>query len=121
MKKLREYLKRNWRGKVRWFNALMTVFCFINVWRYSTHESVGDENTVFAIVWGIIGAVYLYITFFKTYGERVAESPDPRPTEEKLHEEFAGLTPEELQAVIDDELRSEETKAVARELLEKTQ
>ena len=121
MKKLREYLKRNWRGKVRWFNALMTVFCLINVWRYSTHESVGDENTVFAIVWSLIGAVYLYITFFKTYGERVAESPNPRPTEEKLREAFAELTPEELQAIVDDKLRSEETKAVARDLLEKMQ
>lgn len=120
MKKLRGYLKRNWRGKVRWFNALMTVFCFINVWRYSTHESVGDENTVFAIVWGVMGAVYLYGIFFKTPGEKELEA-DPRPMDEKLREEFAGLTPEELQAIVDDDLRSEETKAVARDLLEKMQ
>ena len=46
------------------------------------------------------------------------EAVDDRPMEEKLREAFAGLSTEELQAIIDDDLRSEETKAIARELLQ---
>ena len=118
MKKLWEYLKRNWRGKASWVYALMTGLCLLIALKYAMRIVDSDGNVLLAIAWGVLSLAYLYGIFFKTPGEKELEA-DPRPTEEKLHEEFAGLTPEELQTIIDDELRSEETKAVAKELLNK--
>lgn len=120
MKKLRGYLKRNWRGKVRWFNAFMVGLCLLNIWLYGVQMAERDESVIFVIAWSVLGLLYLYGIFFKTPGEKEPEF-DPRPTDVKLREAFAELTQEELQAIIDDKLRSEETKAVARDLLEKMQ
>ena len=117
MRKLWEYLKAHRRKKVKWLYVLWTALCGINVFVYVSRIPDGEGNSAFAILWGALGLVYLYYDFFETAGEK--EPPvDPRPMDEKLREAFAGLTLEELQAIIDDDLRSEETKAVARELLE---
>ena len=118
MTKLRNYLKTHRRKKVKWRYVLMTALCGSNVFLYAGRLADGEENTIFLVVWAALGLVYLYYDFFEQPGEKESEV-DPRPMEEKLREAFAGLSTEELQAIIDDDLRSEETKAIARELLEK--
>lgn len=120
MKKLREYLKANRRETVSWVYVLMTGLCMFITLKYAVRIVDSDGDVLLAIAWGVLCLVYLYGIFFKTPGEKELEA-DFRSTDVKLREAFAELTPEELQAVIDDELRSEETKAVAREPLEKMQ
>ena len=118
MSKLLDYLKTHRRKKVKWIYVLMTALCASNVFSYARRIPDGEENVVWLILWSVLGLAYLYSDFFEQPGEK--EPPvDPRPMEKKLREAFAGLTPEELQTIIDDDLRSEETKAVARKLLNK--
>ena len=117
MGKMREYLKTHRRKKIKWIYVLMTALCVSNVVLYARRIPDGEENVIWLILWSALGLAYLYYDFFETAGEK--EPPvDPRPMEEKLREAFAGLSTEELQAIIDDDLRSEETKAIARELLQ---
>ena len=116
MTKLWNYLKTHRRKKVKWLYVLMTALCGSNVFLYARRIPDGEENVVWLILWSALGLAYLYYDFFEQPGEKEPEV-DPRPMDEKLREAFAGLTAEELQAVLDDDLRSEETKAVARELL----
>ena len=120
MKKLKEYLKANRREKASWRYIPMTVLCLFNVLWYSVVLAERDESVIFIVAWSVMGLTSLYSIFFKTPGEKELEA-DPRPTDVKLREAFAELTPKELQAILDDKLRSEETKAVARDLLEKMQ
>lgn len=68
------------------------------------------------IAYMVIALAYVISAF---YGKPEEPPVDPRPMDEKLRETFAGLPTEELQAILDDDLRSEETKAVAKELLNK--
>ncbi len=121
MGKLREYLKAHRRKKVKGIHIAMLLLCISNVILYAKRLANGEENAVWLVLWGVLGAAWLYQAFFISDKERATENEavDPRPMDEKLREAFAGLTAEELQAVLDDDLRSEETKTVARELLEK--
>ena len=116
MTKLWNYLKTHRREKVsgmRLFAALLGAA--------SAYLWLSQEETWLGILWGITALMWGYQAVFISDKEREMEKEtiDPRPMDEKLREAFAGLTAEELQAVLDDDLRSEETKAVARELLEK--
>ena len=68
-----------------------------------------------------IGIAYMLLALGNVvvafYGKPEEPPVDTRPMEEKLREAFAGLTREELRAIIDDDLRSEETKAIAGKIL----
>ena len=118
MNKLIDYLKTHRRKKVKWLYVLMTALCVSNVFSYARRIPDGEENIVWLILWSALGLAYLYCDFFEQPGEKEPEY-DPRPMDEKLREAFAGLTSEKLQAILDDDLRSEATKAIARELLNK--
>ena len=120
MGKLLDYLKTHRRKKVKWIYIAMLLLCISNVILYAKRLADGDENTVFLISWSALGVLWLYQAFFISDKERAMENEavDLRPMDEKLREAFAGLTPEELQTIIDDDLRSVETKVVARKLLE---
>ena len=115
MNKLREYLKEHRRDTIKGeFLALAIGWGGL----FILEVSIGDTDNIFMGILCLMQfALNLYSTFFKTAGEAEPEY-DPRPMDEKLREAFAGLTSEELQAILDDDLRSEETKAVARKLLE---
>ena len=121
MSKLLDYLKAHRRKKVKGIHIAMLLLCISNVILYAKRLADGDESAIFLISWSALGVLWLYQTFFISDKERAMENEtvDDRPMKEKLREAFAGLTAEELQAILDDDLRSEETKAVARELLEK--
>ena len=120
MSKLFDYLKTHRRKKVKGIHIAMVLLCISNVILYAKRLADGDENAVFLISWSAMSVAWLYQAFFISDKERAMENEagDPRPMEEKLREAFAGLTAEELQAILDDDLRSEETKAIARELLQ---
>ena len=120
MSKLLDYLKIHRREKVKGIHIAMLLLCISNVILYAKRLADGDENAIFLISWSALGVLWLYQAVFISDKERAMENEavDPRPMDEKLREAFAGLTAEELQDIIDDKLRSEETKAVARELLE---
>ena len=121
MSKLLNYLKTHRREKAKGIHIAMVLLCVSNVILYAMRLADGEENAVWLVLWGALGVRWLYQAFFISDKERAMENEavDPRPMEEKLREAFAGLTSEELQAIIDDDLRSEETKAIARELLNK--
>ena len=121
MGKLLDYLKAHRREKVKWLYILLTAMCVSNVVLYAMRLADGDENAIFLISWSALGVAWLYRALFISDNERAMENEvvDDRPMEEKLREAFAGLTSEELQAILDDDLRSEATKAIARELLNK--
>ena len=121
MSKLLDYLKAHRREKVKGIHIAMLLLCISNVILYAKRLADGRENAVWLVLWGVLGAAWLYQAFFISDKERAMENEavDPRPMDEKLREAFAGLTNEELQAILDDDLRSEETKAIARELLKK--
>ena len=120
MSKLYDYLKTHRREKAKGIHIAMLLLCVSNVVLYAKRLADGDESAVFLISWSALGVLWLYQALFISDKERAMENEavDPRPMEEKLREAFAGLTAEELQAILDDDLRSEETKAIARELLQ---
>ena len=120
MSKLFDYLKTHRRKKVKGIHIAMVLLCISNVILYAKRLADGDENAVFLILWSAMSVAWLYQAFFISDKERAMENEavDDRPMEEKLREAFVGLSTEELQAIIDDDLRSEETKAIARELLQ---
>ena len=121
MGKLWNYLKTHRRKKVKWIHIAMVLLCISNVILYAKRLADGDENAVFLISWSAMSVAWIYQALFISDKERAIENEavDSRPMDEKLREAFAGLTSEELQTILDDDLRSEETKAIARELLNK--
>ncbi len=121
MSKLLDYLKAHRREKVKGIHIAMLLLCISNAILYAKRLADGRENAVWLVLWGVLGAAWLYQAFFISDKERAMENEavDDRPMDEKLREAFANLTPVELQVILDDDLRSEETKAIARELLNK--
>ena len=115
MRKLWNYLKTHRREKVSCLRLLAALLSAVSAYLWFS-----QEETWLGILWGITALMWSYQAVFISDKERKMEKEtvDPRPMEEKLREAFADYTAEELQAVLDDKLRSEETKAVARELLD---
>lgn len=101
---------RNRKRKFYWSQLFFGVaWLILGILQYTAAEKheIGILYMVLAL-WCVIDAFY---------GKPEEPEYDPRPMEEKLRESFTGLSNEELQAILDDDLRSEETKAIARELL----
>lgn len=114
MRKLWNYLKAHRREKVKWLYILMVALCAFSVYTF-----VSLEEPLCGAIWGITALLWLYQAIFISDKERAMENEavDDRPVAEKLREAFAGLTSEELQTVLDDDLRSEETKGIAGKML----
>jgi len=74
--------------------------------------------------WGIgisaaaVGIMQL-VTAFR--GGPKEEPIDPRPLQERWREQMQSYSPEQLHSIIDDRLRSNEIREVAREILEERQ
>ena len=121
MNRLIDYLRVHRRKKVKGIHIAMVLLCISNVILYAKRLADGEENAVFLISWSAMSVAWIYQALFISDKERAIENEavDSRPMDEKLREAFAGLTSEELQTILDDDLRSEETKAIARELLNK--
>ena len=115
MRKLLDYLKAHHREKVKWPYILMVTLCTFSVYTFG----VSLEEPLCGAIWGITALLWLYQAFFISDKERTMENEtvDDRPMAEKLREAFAGLTAEELQTILDDDLHSEGTKRVAKEML----
>ena len=103
---------RNRKRKFYWSQLVFgAIWLILGILQYT----VAEKHEI-GILYMALALGHVILAF---YGKPEESSVDPRPLEEKLREAFAGLSTEELQAIIDDDLRSEETKAIARELLNK--
>ena len=116
MRKLFDYLKSHRREKVRGLNILLTVLCAVNAYTFS----VSLEEPLCGAIWGVTALMWLYQAIFTSDKERTMEKEmaDDRPLDIRLREAFADYTPMQLQAILDDDLRSEEVKRIAGEMLE---
>ena len=119
MGKLLHYLKTHRReeaNKRSIISALLSAFC-----AYS--NMVWLEKPWLGVMWVIIGVLWLYQAFFFSDKERAMEKEmaDDRPLDIRLREAFADYTPMQLQAVLEDKLRSEEVKGIAGEMLKERQ
>ena len=119
MGKLLDYLKSHRReeaNKRSIISALLSAFC-----AYSYMARL--EKPWLGVMWVIIGVLWLYQAFFASDKERAMEKElaDDRPLDIQLREAFADYTPMQLQAILDDDLRSEEVKGIAGEMLKERQ
>ena len=119
MGKLLDYLKSHRReeaNKRSIISALLSAFC-----AYS--NMVWQEELWLGVMWVIIGVLWFYQAFFTSDKERAMEKEmaDDRPLDIRLREAFADYTPMQLQAILDDDLRSEEVKGIAGEMLKERQ
>ena len=68
---------------------------------------------------GIATGIWQMVTAFR--GGPKEEPIDPRPLQERWREQMQSYSPEQLHSIIDDRLRSNEIRELAREILEERQ
>ena len=119
MGKLLDYLKSHRREKVRGLNILLTAIYAVNAYIFG----ISMEEPLCGAIWGVTALMWLYQAFFFSDKERAMEKEmaDDRPLDIRLREAFADYTPMQLQAILDDDLRSEEVKGIAGEMLKERQ